>query len=713
MLHAGMTLLPAARVRRTIAATGLDGAMDDGHSGPARYRCGDLELDVRARRLLRGGAEVALEPKAYAVLQELLRHHGEVVARDALLDSVWGHRHVTPAVLNRIIALLRRAMGDDADHPHLIRTVHGVGYAFIGAPVQVGDDAREALRPPAPLDAASSVAASAAAGIAASSNAVPTGSRRRVLAVATALAVFAAALALVLIWPGLLPSSSPPPRSDAVTADAAPAVADATPLPVRSVAVLPLVDAVGDADRQFFADGLSESLITMLSQYDDLKVIGRGSSFLFRGKGESPARIGAWLGVAHLVEGSVRRDGDDVRVSIELIRAADGSVVWTRRFDRPYRNLFALQDEIALAVAGALQVKVLHAMPSMIETGRPSSGNLDAYEAYLRATAEMGAGGDVARAIASFERATRIDPGYAQAWSWLGFARTQSARGEPDRGAARAGYAQAREAIETALRLEPDFGQAHAILANLLATADHDWNGALAEFRIALSLVPDNDPSHGAVSRLLSTLGKVDEAIVERRKYIAGDPLASFARVYLANLLASVGRLDEAEANLHAAIALDPQPSPNVRDWYADRRSYLAILRGDAATALAEADSIRPGSWRDSARALALQIGADRPAADAALAHLAETGGQAGTTDAYHVARAYALRGDADATFAWLHRSLDRDESGIHYALFEPLLLRFRDDERFAAYCRQAALPPPETSEALDLDAIRTKLAKP
>src|SRR5690606_13635792 len=133
----------------------------------------------------------------------------------------------------------------------------------------------------------------------------------------------------------------------------------------------------------------------------------------------------------------------------------------------------------------------------------------------------------------------------------------------------------------TALRLEPDFGQAHAILAKLLATADHDWNGALAEFRIALSLVPDNDPSHGAVSRLLSTLGKVDEAIVERRKYSAGDPLASFARVYLANLLASVGRLDEAEANLHAAIALDPQPSPNVRDWYADRRSYLAILRGD------------------------------------------------------------------------------------------------------------------------------------
>src|SRR5690606_27464049 len=262
-----------------------------------------------------------------------------------------------------------------------------------------------------------------------------------------------------------------------------------------------------------------------------------------------------------------------------------------------YRNLFALQDEIALAVAGALQVKVLHSMPSMVETGRPASESLDAYEAYLRAASEMGSGGDLAKAIEHFTQATRIDPGYAQAWSWLGFARTLLARGESDRAVARAGYAQAREDIDTALRLAPEFGQAHAIRANLLGTADHDWNGALAEFRIALSLVPDNDPSHGAVSRLLATLGKIGEALEERRKYIAGDPLAAFARVYLADLLASVGRLDEAEANLRAAVTLDPEPSPGERGWYASRRSYLAILRGDAAAALAEADSMRPGSW--------------------------------------------------------------------------------------------------------------------
>ena len=203
--------------------------------------------------------------------------------------------------------------------------------------------------------------------------------------------------------------------------------------------MLPLVDT--GADHRFLGDALSENLITTLSHYEDLKVIGRSSSFLFRDGKEGASVIGAKLGVAHLIEGSVQRAGENVRVSIELIRSSDGSVVWTQRFDRPYRDLFALQDEIALAVAGALQVKLLHAMPSMVEAGRPASGNLEAYEAYLRASAEMIRGSNrSSKAIEYFEQATRIDPGYAQAWSWLGLARTLRARvGDRDR--ERAGFA--------------------------------------------------------------------------------------------------------------------------------------------------------------------------------------------------------------------------------------------------------------------------------
>ena len=484
-------------------------------------------------------------------------------------------------------------------------------------------------------------------------------------------------------------------------------VVDAAPvMPEKSVAVLPLVNASGVADQQFFSDGLSDNLITTLSQYEGLKVIGRGSSFLFRGSKEGAAAIGARLGVENLVEGSVQRAGADVRVSIELVRAKDGSTVWAQRFDRPYTDLFALQDEIALAVAGALQVKLLHAMPGMVETGRPASGNVEAYEAYLRATAEMGRNANTSsKAIEYFAQATRIDPGYAQAWAWLALARTVYTY---NGGAtSRADYAQARKDIDTALRLQPDFGQAHAIRANLLRTADHDWNGALAEFRLALPLVSDTDPSHGAMSILLGTLGRVDEAIDERRKYVAGDPLAAFARLYLAELLTSRGRLDEAEASLRDTDRLDTiYPVSNKRDRRAAAGAYIAILRGDAAAAMNRADTMKPGPWRELLRALALQIGTDRAAADAALQRLIEADGQT-RGDAYAIARVYALRGDADHAFEWLQRDWDRGGNAVHGVLLDSLLLRFRDDPRFAAYCKRAGLPPPTESEALGIDQIR------
>lgn len=478
------------------------------------------------------------------------------------------------------------------------------------------------------------------------------------------------------------------------------------PMKQRGIAVLPLVNASGEGDQQFLADGISENLITTLSQLEGLKVIGRSSSFRFRDNKEDGRTIGAKLGVAHLIEGSVQRVGDDVRISIQLIRTADGSTVWTHRFDRAYKDLFALQDEITLAVAAALQVRLLHSIPGAVETGRPASGNFQAYDAYLQGTYNMSDGHDVRKAIDQFERATRLDPDYAQAWSWLALNRTQLGSGTLTGNAARASFDQARHDIDTALRLQPNSGQAHAIRANLLSRADRDWDGALAEFRVALPLVPDTDPTHGAVSRLLATLGRVNEAIAERRNFIMGDPLAAFARIYLADLLTSVGRLDEAEASLREAENLEPDQF----DWVASDRVLIAILRGDAVKARAMAAAKSAGHWRDRDLALALQIGDDRAAADAALQHLIETDGQ-GKGGAFAIARVYALRGDSDKTFEWLQRDWDRGDTGVNFALFDPLLLRFRDDPRFAEYCRTARLPPPSTSEALGIDRIRSLYA--
>lgn len=650
---------------------------------PSRLVFDDVVIDVASRRLWRGGAERALEPKAFAVLALLVGSPGRVFARDDILDAVWGHRHVTPGVLNRVMTLLRQALGEDAQAPRYLHTVHGVGYRFEG-PAGVATPV-EATSTPASAPAAQTIPP------AASTETL----RRPRDRVSPRKSPYAAALLLSLLalfaYAGWKPWSRTPP--------AAPAAQQ------RSIAVLPLTTVGGGIEQQLLSEGLSENLITTLSQFEGLKVIGRSASFRFRDGKDDSRSIGAKLGVTHLIEGSVQRDGDDVRIGIELVRVADGRVVWTQRFDRSYKDLFALQDEVALAVAGALQVRLLHGMPGAVETGRPASGNLEAYNAYLRGTYYMGSD-DLLKAIERFAEATRIDPNYAQAWSWLGFMRAQYARGNRNGDAARAAYAQARTEIDTALRLAPDFGQAHAIRANLLSSADHDWNGALAEFHKALALVPDTDPSHGALSRLLATLGRVNESIEERRKYIDGDPLTIFARVYLAELLASLGRLDEAEASLRKATELDP----DARDWHASERSYLAVLRGDAEAALAEAKRMSPDRWRERTLALALQIGADRVAADEALQHLIETDGHT-KGDAYAIARVHALRGDADKAFEWLQRDWDRGDAGVHYALFDPLLLRFRDDRRFAAYCQQTGLPPPGESEALGIDRIRAALA--
>jgi tetratricopeptide (TPR) repeat protein len=309
---------------------------------------------------------------------------------------------------------------------------------------------------------------------------------------------------------------------------------------------------------------------------------------------------------------------------------------------------------------------------------------------------------DAAEAIRQFAEATRLDPDYAQAWLWLGFIRAISARSRLQGEAVRTDCAQARKEIETATRLAPDYGLGYSALAVQLMSCDYDWNGASAQFRKAMPLVSDTSPAHGQYSRLLATLGRVNQAIEERRKFLVGDPLNAEGYYRLSELEASLGRLDDAEAGLRKAMELEPDDA----SWYAEDLSSLAILRGDAGAALAEAKRAPPGRARDRALALALQIGNDRAAAEAALQRLAENEGEA-KYGAFYIARAYALRGDADGMFEWLNRDWERRELGAYQALYDPLLLRFRDDPRFAAYCKRTGLPPPSESEALSIDRIR------
>ena len=224
---------------------------------------------------------------------------------------------------------------------------------------------------------------------------------RSVIAVSALAAVMVlATTGYELAHRGLLPASSPPV--------------------LNSIAVLPLKNESGDPNQQYFSDGISEDLITMISQLPGLKVIGRRSSFQFRDTKEDSRTIGNKLGVARIIEGSVRRAGDTVRVSAELINTADGSTVWSERYDRPYRDLFGLQDEITQAVAGALRTRLLPAA-QVAESDRPPSGSLEAYNAYLKGRYFLFNDGEAnyRQAIEDYTESTRLDPRYVQAWSGL------------------------------------------------------------------------------------------------------------------------------------------------------------------------------------------------------------------------------------------------------------------------------------------------------
>jgi TolB-like protein/Tfp pilus assembly protein PilF len=457
--------------------------------------------------------------------------------------------------------------------------------------------------------------------------------------------------------------------------------------------VLPLTNESGETSQQYFSDGISQDLITALSQFPELKVIGRTSAFQFRDSKEDSRSIGAKLGVAHLLEGSVRRSGEVVRVSTELIDTVDGSTQWSEHYDRPYKDLFALQDEITRAVAGALKTKLLPGKYAAAQSDRPPSGSLEAYNAFLQGQfyTSRHTETDWRRAIESYTQATELDPRYALAWSWLSEAWNGLGHAFLGGAPAQEAYAKARAAADRAITLSPELAAAHVARGQVLQWADFDWRGAEAEFRRATELSPNDGLAKFSRGTLLAAFGEVEPAIELTRQALATEPLRANWYVWLASYLSGVNRLDEAEQQIRKALELQPGAVA-----YNETLAIIEIQRGNAQAALAAAQQEPDGIWQDYALGLARQIGGDRSAADAALRTLIDKDADTG---AYQTAEVYALRNDANATFEWLDRAWSNRDSGLVHLLHDPFILRYKNDPRFAAFCRKVGLPVPgETS---------------
>ncbi len=486
------------------------------------------------------------------------------------------------------------------------------------------------------------------------------------------------------------PTAGPTAASTPATTATAETTAPVAAAPaVQSVAVLPLANEGGDQQQLFFSDGLSEDLITALAQFDQLKVIGRNSAFQFRDSKEDSKSIGAKLGVAHLLQGSVRKAGDTVRVTLELINASDGSALWSQHYDRPYKDLFKLQDEITAAVAGALKAKLIDSAHAAAQSDRPRSGRLDAYSAYLRGVFHSRRGNEAGlrEAIAQFRDAIRLDPDYARAHAALSGSLTSLASFYLSGTAAADVYAQSKVHAERALALDPQLAAAHLARGYLLRVHEFDWRGAEFEFREGARLAPNDRIARAKLGHVLMGQGRPEESVPLFEAAVEADPLDTDPHRSLAGSFMAMGRLDDAEQHLRRALALQPGAT-----GVYTQLAVLEILRGRPQTALAAARREPPGPYREFAEALALQVAGPAPAADAALAGLIKR--QAGLL-AYQVAEIYALRKDPDQAFAWLERARSNNDGGVGDLLTDPLLAPLKKDPRYAAFAREIGLPTP------------------
>jgi TolB-like protein/Tfp pilus assembly protein PilF len=441
------------------------------------------------------------------------------------------------------------------------------------------------------------------------------------------------------------------------------------PINEKSIAVLPFLDMSEKKDQGYFSDGLSEELITLLAQIQDLQVIARTSSFHFRNQDVSLKEIARALGVAHVLEGSVRRAGNTVRVTAQLIRTDNGVHLWSQSYDRDVKDIFQVQDEIAAAVVGSLKLKLL-AMGS----DPHRSDSPEAYNLFLRAREFRRRGNleDIERAVAAYRQAIALDPNYAAAYAGLSFAETAIANSTQD--AAR--FALARDAAEKALQLAPQFVDAYRARAQLrLETLD--FAGARADSEMALTLAPGESAVQSLYGAQIAAFGKIPQAISAMKKAIDLDPLSGYAWANVGLFQTATDDYPAARQSIERALAISP-----TADSLHFALGQLDLLQGRLVEAQTEFQKQSTEANRRMGVAMVEYAnGHDKQSQSALKDLIAKNAGDM----AYQVAEIYAWRGEKDKAFEWLERAYQQRDSGLNGIAWDPLLSSLKGDPRYGA----------------------------
>jgi TolB-like protein/DNA-binding winged helix-turn-helix (wHTH) protein/thioredoxin-like negative regulator of GroEL len=631
---------------------------------PPQIICfGSFEVDIVSGELRRQGLKIRLQAQPFRLLVLLLERAGHVVTREDVREKLWpADTYVDfDHSLNTAVRKLREALGDAADAPRYVETIARRGYRFIApvAPrptVQVAHsaDATVASVPPPP--------------------ARPSSSARRPLTLAIVAVICAAAL--VAYW--MLPRRGPTTQSGRRL----------------TLAVLPFENLSGDADREYLSDGLTEEMITQLGRLepDRLRVLARSSTWKYKRADRDIGRLRRELGADYVLEGSLRRAGDRVRVTAQLVQVDDQSQVWAKTYDRDLRDVLIVQSEVAEAVARTIAVTLTPDAQARLARDRPVRA--DAYEDYLRGRYFLNRRTEAAlrQALRYFQKAIAADPGYASAYSgladcyWL-LGATSVVGGLPPRQA----MPEAKAAALEALRIDGTLAEAHASLAEVNLLYDWDLAASEKEFRRALELDPNYTAAHHWYSHCLLALGRTEESLAESKRALELEPLNVVVGTHLGWHYLYARQYDQAVEQFRKTLELDPAFPQGQRSaaW-----AYLQKgMHPEAIAALRAALGALPRDPEiEGELGHTLAVAGHRAEALAMLEDLKYLSATRYVSP-YSVALIYAGLDERDQALAWLDKAYAERSDYMPYLKLEPMLDGLRSDQRFAALVARVGLP--------------------
>jgi TolB-like protein/DNA-binding winged helix-turn-helix (wHTH) protein/Flp pilus assembly protein TadD len=638
-------------------------------------RFGTFEFSLQSGEVRKSGLRIRVQQQPVKLLEILLEHPGEVVTREELRSRVWPNEGFGDfdQALNIAIGKLRGALGDSAENPRFIETLPKRGYRFIADVLVIDADAQAVKRPepvagnhPGPERKAEPGDKFQGTGLAVAPQLRPLPTRWIIVAMALFIIL---SLAILSVW--LF-------RSRALA-----------PTGIRSIAVLPLENLSGDASQNYFADGMTDELITDLAQISALRVISRTSVMAYKGARKPLPQIAHELNVDAVIEGSVLRSGDQVRITAQLIEAATDKHLWSQSYQGELRDTLALQNRVASAIADQIRINLTPQEQAALKNVKVV--NPEAYESYLKGRYfwNKRTPDGLKAGLAYFKQAIEEDPKYAQAYS--GLADTYALLGDWQYAVMtpKEAFPKAKAAAIKALELDSTLGEAHNSLAFVLDGFDWDFDSAGKEFRRAIELNPGYATAHHWYAWHLSLLGRLDEAIAEMKKAQNLDPLSLIINADLAELLVLAHHYDESIAQSRKTIEMDPNfalAHNQLAQAYLQKHMY-----DEAATELKKAVELSGDSPTCIANLARAYVASGRRSEAEKLLGDLKKRSNATYSNAPEIAIVYASLGDTDQAMNWLEKGYqERFNPGV---LLRPGFDPLRSDSRFEELIHRIGLP--------------------